>query len=210
MIYLIGGPPRCGKTTIARKLAARLHIPWVPADYLGSVAYHFIAEAEYPRKFPLSYRRSLDRSNDWLYSEHTAEEIVEFYRTQARTVWPAIEIFIAYAAHDGQDFVVEGYQIQPGLVSGLKESDFFEQVKAAFVYKSDEPGTIADFQHRTAERDWLLDNTSEEKTFVRVARMIGLYGSYIESEAAAHGWPAYSMDGDFAKQADRVVELLAA
>lgn len=34
MIYLVGGPPRCGKTTAARRLAERLCCSRLPVDYL--------------------------------------------------------------------------------------------------------------------------------------------------------------------------------
>lgn len=34
MIYLIGGPPKCGKTTLAKQLAKKLGIQWVATDTL--------------------------------------------------------------------------------------------------------------------------------------------------------------------------------
>ena len=33
MIYLIGGPPRCGKTTLARQLARIVQSPWLQTDH---------------------------------------------------------------------------------------------------------------------------------------------------------------------------------
>ena len=43
MIYLIGGPPKCGKTTLAKKMAKKLHIQWIAADTLQVVARKYIA-----------------------------------------------------------------------------------------------------------------------------------------------------------------------
>ena len=54
MIYLIGGSPRCGKTTVAKKLAMKSHIPWFPADYLASAVSQYISEGERADKFPLA------------------------------------------------------------------------------------------------------------------------------------------------------------
>ena len=40
MIYLIGGPPRCGKTTVASKLSLDTGIPWVSTDTIeGCLLY---------------------------------------------------------------------------------------------------------------------------------------------------------------------------
>lgn len=78
-----------------------------------------------------------------------------------------------------------------------------------FVYKTDEAGIIEGFGHTTGARDWLIDNTSEEETFPRVARMISLYGSYIQAAAARYGFASFNMSGDFAARVEAVVELLA-
>ncbi len=37
MIYLIGGPPRCGKTTLAKEMSKKLEIPWISSDALEVV-----------------------------------------------------------------------------------------------------------------------------------------------------------------------------
>jgi len=42
-LHLIGGAPRCGKTTLARRLAQALGCSHVPADYLGSAFANYIA-----------------------------------------------------------------------------------------------------------------------------------------------------------------------
>ena len=41
MIYLIGGSPRSGKTTLSKKLAKELDIPYISTDYLRLVAMEY-------------------------------------------------------------------------------------------------------------------------------------------------------------------------
>lgn len=42
MIYLIGGPPKCGKSTDARRLAHHTGAAWLPLDSVESVIYHYL------------------------------------------------------------------------------------------------------------------------------------------------------------------------
>jgi len=57
-VYLIGGPPKCGKTTLAKTLSKRLSIPWISADTLQNIASVYIPEEEYEKYFPHSKARS--------------------------------------------------------------------------------------------------------------------------------------------------------
>jgi hypothetical protein len=52
MLYLIGGAPRCGKTTLARQLAQALGCSHVPADYLGTAFANYIPISELPQRYP--------------------------------------------------------------------------------------------------------------------------------------------------------------
>lgn len=44
MIYLIGGPPKCGKTTLAKKLSKELGIQWVVSDTLQVVVREYVSK----------------------------------------------------------------------------------------------------------------------------------------------------------------------
>jgi adenylate kinase family enzyme len=64
MIYLIGGSPRSGKTTVAKKLAAVLGISWISADTLQGLAKHFTPLSEHTKKFPINaLRKNTKNSN---------------------------------------------------------------------------------------------------------------------------------------------------
>ena len=209
MIYLIGGPPRCGKTVIAKDLAGTTGFSWCPTDYLGSVVSQYIAEDEYPARFPLGHlRRVQERSNDRLYSQHTANEIIGLYQTQAQTVWAGLRAFLEYAAVTKQDFVLDGYQIQPRLIHSLSRHELYADIRAVFIYRTDERAILEGFQHGGSPDDWVARNTEDEKTLPKVARMVIEYGKHFHSEAEKYSFRSFDMDVGFEKQKEAVFAYL--
>jgi cytidylate kinase len=57
MIYLIGGAPRCGKTTIAKKLSKKLLISWISADTIESMIATNTSSRDIIKLFPKSIIR---------------------------------------------------------------------------------------------------------------------------------------------------------
>jgi len=207
MIYLIGGSPRCGKTKVAKALAQKTHIPWFPADYLGSVVFQYVPKDERDAKFPLSAIRDINPSNDFRYSNYTPEQIVNFYHTQAEAIWSGLEAFIKYATHDEQDFILEGYQITPGLLMRLDE-DTKKSIRAVFLYKKDMEDIESGIKKNVDPGDWLIKNTREESTFAKVAEMISVFGVRTLKEAEKCNMPVFNMDGNFDNKVNEVVSSL--
>ena len=208
MIYLIGGSPRCGKTKVAKALAKKTHIPWFPADYLGSVIFQYIPETERDAKFPLSAIRDIDDTNDYRYSNYTAEQIVDFYYTQAEAVWSGLHAFIKYTAHDKQDFIIEGYQVTPELLSRIDE-ETKKSIKSVFLYKQDLKEIESGIKKNEDPGDWLLNgNTKDEETFSKVAKMINVFGVRTLDECEKYNVSVFNMDVNFDKKINEVVNSL--
>ncbi|MEI8091749.1 MAG: AAA family ATPase [bacterium] len=74
-VYLIGGPPKCGKTTLAKILSKSTSIPRISADTLENIARTYIDKANHKKAFPHGYVRG--DSNDVFYTNHTSASIVE-------------------------------------------------------------------------------------------------------------------------------------
>ncbi len=207
MIYLIGGSPRCGKTKVAKALAQRNNVPWFPADYLGAAVFQYIPENERDAKFPLRAIRDQNPSNDFRYSNYSPEEIVGFYHTQAKSVWQGLKAFIEYAAHDKQDFILEGYQITPELLSELGE-ETKKSIKPVFLYKQDESDIESGIKKNVDPGDWLVNNTVDPATFSKVAKSINIFGTKTLNEARSHHMTCFNMDGDFDSKVEEVVSYL--
>src|SRR5687767_6523633 len=120
MIYLIGGPPRGGKTILAEELAKRISVPYFTLDHVTSVIAPYIPEQEYVTRLPLRVaRQETNYSNDVFYAKYSTERIVDFYLCQAETFWPGVENFIKYAIQDEHDLILEGWQILPHLLHAV-------------------------------------------------------------------------------------------
>ncbi len=208
MIYLIGGPPRCGKTTLTKKLAAQLGIGWVSADILESVVREYVPNELHKESFPKTVLRQMTHgSNDEMYKTFSAEIIVEAYIRQGMTCWKAIETFAEDCLKEAHDFIIEGHQLHPELVARLIQK-FPTEIRSAFLIKKDEQLLVEGFQKNVAKTDWVLQKTKEKETFFLIAKMLSHFGERIEKEANKYGLPVYCMDRDFVEKIDEVKECL--
>ncbi|MEI6478158.1 MAG: hypothetical protein WCO52_04185 [bacterium] len=207
MIYLIGGPPRCGKTTLARELSRRLAIPYVPADYLMSVITPYIPREDMKERLPHWYARvKTEKSNDRLYAEYTPQEIVDGYLVEAESYWPGIKNFIVYALHDEQDFIIEGAQLRPDLVRALLAAEGEERFKALFLCKSGED-IVSGLKASQVPGDWAQRDTSDE-TYPKIAQMIETYSAMIREGCLRCGLPTLDTSDDFPRLIEEAVAVL--
>jgi len=205
MIYLIGGTPKCGKTTLAKKMSKKLDIPWLSTDSLQNVIKPYINKEDLANKFPSSHTRF--ESNDEKYSTLSSEEIISNYRTQATTLFPAIDMFCISEITDGNDFIIEGYHIEPKFAKELSEK-YPGKIASIFLTKTDIPKFIKNIKNSTTPNDWILKRTNEEETFTKIAEMISEYGSLIKKEAYMYVLKTITMDNDFEEKIEEAIEYL--
>lgn len=203
-IYLIGGPPKCGKTTLAKRMSRELSIPWISSDTLENLAFAYSRKEDHEKLFPHSYLRG--NSNDEFYSNHTAEDIVQGYVEQSKTTYPAISMMVETYLTDQDNFIIEGYQVTPEIVSQVITKFGNKHIKTAFLVKHDEEKMLKDFHKSTTPNDWILRKTKKEETFVRIARMIACYSEHVEQEAKKYNLPVYATDLDFEKTLKTVMQ----
>ena len=124
MLYLIGGPPRCGKTALSTALARKLQIPYFSIDHITSVIPPYISPERQDESFPLrALRQQLDNDNDRFFQTYSPEEIVTVYQKQAATCWPGIRSFIKYAIEDEHSLILEGWQILPHFLDEIPSAN---------------------------------------------------------------------------------------
>lgn len=206
MIYLIGGPPKCGKTTLAKKLSVQYQIPWISADTLQNIVWAYAPKNKRSTLFPHSYLRG--EINDEFYSEHSPEEIVKSYIAQGETTYDAISMMAETYLTDKDDFIVEGYQVTPEIVDRIFKKFGKEHVKAVFLVKYDEQKFVQDIHKSTTPNDWILRKTKDETTFGKIAKMIAEYSRYFEQEAKKYGLQIFNMDNDFSEQLNIIQKSL--
>lgn len=210
MIYLIGGPPRCGKTTLAEAVAKKTSFPYFSLDHVTSVVTPYIPEPEYVTKLPLFVaRQETSYSNDVFYARYPTAQIVNFYLCQAETYWAGVESFIKYAIEDSHDLILEGWQILPHLLHAVVTPENQDRLKIIFLYKISVESIVSGLKANTAKIDWVLRNTKEETTFSAIAKMISYFGGYIEKGAKEYNFCGVNMDVDFEQKIKELLESIS-
>lgn len=198
MLYLIGGPPRCGKTNLAESLARKLEITYFSIDHITSVITPYVAKEVHKDAFPLgALFHEVNRDNDLLFQKYTPTDIVEAYVKQAETCWPGIRNFIRYAIEDDHSLILEGWQILPRFLSEMGRTP---RVHVRFLYKANPQAILSGLRSGRPGKDWVLDHTKNDGTYIRIAEMISHFGTQIRDEAAASGFDATNMDVDFERR----------
>ncbi len=209
MLYLIGGPPRTGKTTLAAALMQRTSFPYFSIDHIAQVIIPYIPESDRATKLPLRTAiQEAQYSNDAFYTTFSPEQAVALYQRQAATIWAGVENFITYALNAGHDLIIEGWQIIPSRLRPIVETR--DDVKVVFLYKLRELEIVSGLKSHTARNDWVITNTQREDTFNAIGRMMSGFGAIVEREAASNGFRAVNTDVDFHATILQTVEFLLA
>jgi 2-phosphoglycerate kinase len=168
MIYLIGGPPKCGKTTLAKKLSKKLKVPFVSTDTLEVVTMEYVWKYA-PDKFDTLYPHSASKgkNNDETYSKTSPKQIAKYYFKQAKATHSAIDSFSICEISDGNDFIIEGYHITPQLVASLFKKYGKENFKTVFLVKTDTTKFLQNIKNSSTPNDWILAKTKNKKLFTK-------------------------------------------
>lgn len=121
-----------------------------------------MSDEEYAINFPTSQQRG--KSNDEKYSRYSTEEIIRAYRTQAKSVFASIEAFIECEITEKNDYIIEGYHIEPTLVVSLQEK-YPGMIRSLFLIKSNQGQFIQDILKSTTPNDWIITRTTNPEIF---------------------------------------------
>lgn len=208
MLYLIGGPPRTGKTTLAAALTKRTSFPYFSIDHIAQVLIPYIPEQEHAVRLPLRVAiQEAGYSNDVFYEKHSPEQAVALYERQAETLWAGVENFIRYGLSADHDLIIEGWQIIPSKLRPVV-IEARERVRVVFLYRRQAPNIVSGLKAHRGKNDWVINNTQREDTFEAIGKMISCFGAAIERETALHGFRAVSTDVDFDATIERTLESL--
>ena len=210
MIYLIGGPPKCGKTTFAKVLSLALGAPWISADTLQTIGRAYSPKKDDIKKYPHAAIRKGNRNNDEFYRKHSPKQIVTAYIKQAKATGLAIDMTAICEITDGNDYIIEGYQVEPVLAAKLGKKYGQQNFTCLFLTKTDVKRFVQDLKKSTTPNDWILTNTKEEETSEKIAVMVKVYSSYFGSEAKKYGFRCVDVSRNFEDVLKDFVKKLSA
>jgi len=210
MIYLIGGPPKCGKTTLAKKMSKKLGVQWVASDTLQVVAWKYVSKYISKKDLDNLYPHNAlkGKTNDETYSINTPKQIATNYIKQAKACYDAIDMFSICEIADDNDYVIEGYHVTPQLAAQLIKKYGQKNFRVLFLYKKDKGKFVKDVEKSTTPNDWILAKTKEKETLHKIADMITYYGKFFYTEAKKYDFPILNMDNDFDEQLLKAMDLL--
>src|SRR6266487_3035151 len=145
ILYLVGGPPRVGKSSLAQRLLKLDQIPWLPTDVLRTVLRRVLPELDAIDQEPVD-----------------ASLLSEF-------MYPHIEQAAEVCAEENERFLIEGFELSVSYPTRLEAALGNSVVRACFLgNRSFSTDDLAGYQgpkpqHRGASREEL----SEAATWIR-------------------------------------------
>ena len=109
---------------------------------------------------------------------------------------------------DGNDYIIEGYQVEPALVARLVKKYGKERFSAVFLTKLDTQAFLKDLRKSTTPNDWILSNTKNTETFLKIANMVQHYSDYFQTEAEKHGFTTIDLSRNFASHFKKALRIL--
>jgi 2-phosphoglycerate kinase len=188
MIYLLGGPPRVGKSIISKTITADHGVNVVSTDTLGAVLEAVLGPELAPDLFAVSRLEELTLAERIaLMAEDTPERI----RCQVReghAVWKGVEPLVIRESDEHRDVLVEGVAVLPELVRRLHDV----QHRAVFIGNQGADHS-RNIKRAAAENphDWMRG--ASDKYIDAFAIFVAQMSRYVEKEALSCGFEYIEM-----------------
>jgi hypothetical protein len=109
VLYLVGGPPRVGKSALAQGLLMDEGIPWLPTDVIRTVLRRVLPELDAADQDPVDAARL------------------------AEVMYPHIEKAAEVCAEEAAQFLIEGFELLPSHPARLQAALAGTTVRACFL-----------------------------------------------------------------------------
>jgi 2-phosphoglycerate kinase len=208
MIYLLGGPPRVGKSIISNEIRKKHAVSVVSTDTLCAVLEAVLSPGAAPDLYVFSDLNKMVTAKRVELITDDPEALIGYVRKESHFVWKAVEAFIRRENNEGRDALIEGVAVLPELVSQL------EDIPYRVVFIGNQGINHQENIKKSAEEnkhDWMRDMSDQYidafGTFVK-----GM-SAYIEQEAVKDGFHYIEMDqkpfGDVPEEVSKLLGLNA-
>ncbi len=124
LVFLIGGTPGCGKSTVATLLASRLDVPNMQStDTLREVMRTMIPKDEKPILHQSSFTAWKEVAAEDDSDEDMVRRVVDGYTEQAMFLSVAVQAVVDRALHERVSVIIEGVHVYPAMIASLKQTD---------------------------------------------------------------------------------------
>jgi len=208
MIFLLGGPPRVGKSIVSSEIRQKHAVSVVSTDTLGAVLENVLSPEAAPDLFVFARFNEMPMAEQVRVILKDPTEHIDYVRKESYVVWKAVDAFVRREKDEGRDALIEGVAVLPELVSQL------EHVPHRVVFIGNQGVNHAENIKKFAkenENDWMRDVSDQyiDAFAIFVERM----SAYIEQEAKKFGFEYIEMDkellGDVTEEVVRSLGLRA-
>lgn len=204
MIFLLGGPPKVGKSIIANEIRKKHAVSVVSTDALGVVLENVLSPESTPDLFVFDeFNRMPMTERVKLITENPAK-LIDYVKKESCIVWKAVNAFIRRENDEGRDVMIEGVAVLPELVSQL------DDIPYRVVFIGNQGKSHAENIKKFAEEnehDWIRDGSDQ---YIRAfAVFVNRMSTCIEQDAKKYGFRYIEIDKDvFGNIAEEVVKSL--
>ena len=189
MIFLLGGPPRVGKSIISSEIRQRHAVSVVSTDSLGAVLENVLSPEAAPDLFVFDKFGKMPLAERVKLITKDPAELIDYVRKESHVVWKAVEAFTRRENDEGRDALIEGVAVLPELISQLEDIPH----RVVFIGNQGEnhKENIKRFAEEN-ENDWMRDVSDQYISFF--AMFVKRMSAYIEQEAQKYGFEYIEMD----------------
>ena len=181
MLYLIGGVPRVGKSTLANLILERNKIAYVDADWIVSML--MIAAPQLGIKYATKF---------------TNEEYIK----KAENFFPFLYQFIKYNQPVVEKYLIEGDSFLPRHVSKLQKE---VEIKACFLGLSKlKPETLL---NNPSKNDWWIKKLTT-KQLDELCDWVENMSSFLKKECGSYSLPYFDLSSDYQNTLEKAYDYL--
>ena len=200
MIFLLGGPPRVGKSIISSEIQQRHAVSVVSTDTLGAVMGNVLNPEAEPDLFVFDKFNEMPMADRMKLIMESPEVLIGYVKKESYVVWEVVETFIKHENDDGRDVLIEGVAVLPELMSRLKDIPH----RVVFIGNQGEnhKENIKKYAEEN-EHDWMWNVSDQYISAFSV--FVNRMSAYIEQEANKYGFEYMEMDNKSFKSATKDV-----
>ncbi|MCA9758207.1 MAG: AAA family ATPase [Candidatus Eisenbacteria bacterium] len=180
-VYLIGGPPGAGKTTLGTALAIQLGITSLSIDDLNRAVAAVTTPESHPGLHVMRRTPSLA-----YFTESTVDQLIADATLQHEAVWPMVESVIRFHASGGSRIVIDGWYMRPSWVARLGLSN----VRPLWIHP-----TEAVLREREARLPWYGESNEPKRMLENFLARSFWHNELIRRDAESHGMTVLEQPG---------------
>jgi 2-phosphoglycerate kinase len=203
MIFLLGGPPRVGKSIISNEIRQKYPLSIVSTDTLGAVLENVLNSEAVPDLFVFNKLNEMPRAKRVKIMKDPAE-LITYVRKESYVVWKAVAAFIRKENYEGRDALIEGVAVLPELVNQLEDIPH----RVVFIGNQGEnhKDNIKEYSKEN-KNDWI--RRVSDQFIGAFTIFVNRMSVYIEQEAKKYGFEYIEMDRKlFGDVTEEVIESL--